>query len=217
MNVHSSYNPPKLETTQISSKGGTVKLTVSHLCHRVLLSNKMNKLLKHTTWMELQRCMQSEQQHSLKDSPLCCIVLGGSVMSELSVTPWTITHQTPLSMGSLQARILEWVAMPSSRGSSQLRDRTQVSQIAGEFFPVWATREAHTVWLLYMTFPKVHNYRKRGRRWKWLPWIKKMVVEVWGDGVGVCLAFQNSRRDTCGDGNILNLDCININILVTLP
>ena len=50
-----------------------------------------------------------------------------------------------------------------------------------------------------------------------LPWIKKMVVEVWGDGVGVCLAFQNSRRDTCGDGNILNLDCININILVMLP
>ena len=36
----------------------------------------------------------------------------------------------------LQARILEWVAMPSSRGSSQPRDRTQVSHIAGEFFTV---------------------------------------------------------------------------------
>ena len=33
--------------------------------------------------------------------------------------------------GILQARILEWVAMPSSRGSSQPRDRTQVSSIAG--------------------------------------------------------------------------------------
>ena len=33
-------------------------------------------------------------------------------------------------MGILQARILEWVAMPFSRGSSQLRDRTQVSRIA---------------------------------------------------------------------------------------
>ena len=33
--------------------------------------------------------------------------------------------------GILQARILEWVAMPSSRGSSQPRDRTQVSFIAG--------------------------------------------------------------------------------------
>ena len=36
--------------------------------------------------------------------------------------------------GILQARILEWVAFPFSRGSSQPRDRTQVSHIAGEFF-----------------------------------------------------------------------------------
>ena len=37
-------------------------------------------------------------------------------------------------MGILQARILEWVAMPSSRGSSQPRNRTRVSCIAGRFF-----------------------------------------------------------------------------------
>ena len=36
--------------------------------------------------------------------------------------------------GILQARILEWVAFPFSRGSSQLRDQTQVSRIAGRFF-----------------------------------------------------------------------------------
>ena len=36
--------------------------------------------------------------------------------------------------GVLQARILEWAAMPSSRGSSQPRDQTQVSCIAGRFF-----------------------------------------------------------------------------------
>ena len=40
----------------------------------------------------------------------------------LFVTPWTVAHQAPLSMGILQARILEWVAMPSSRGFSQARD-----------------------------------------------------------------------------------------------
>ena len=45
-------------------------------------------------------------------------------------------------MGILQAKILEWVAMPSSRGSSWSRDRTKVSCIAGGFFTVWATREA---------------------------------------------------------------------------
>ena len=36
--------------------------------------------------------------------------------------------------GILQARILEWIALPFSRGSSQLRDRTQASHIAGGFF-----------------------------------------------------------------------------------
>ena len=42
--------------------------------------------------------------------------------------------------GILQARILEWVAIPFSRGSSQPRDWTQVSCIAGRFFTIWATR-----------------------------------------------------------------------------
>ena len=44
--------------------------------------------------------------------------------------------------GILQARILEWVAVPFSRGSSQPRDWTQVSHIVGGFFTSWATREA---------------------------------------------------------------------------
>ena len=44
-------------------------------------------------------------------------------------------------LGILQARILEWVAFPFSRGSSQPRDRTQVSRIAGGFFTSWATKE----------------------------------------------------------------------------
>ena len=42
--------------------------------------------------------------------------------------------------GILQARILKWVAILFSRGSSQLRDQTQVSHIAGGFFTNWATR-----------------------------------------------------------------------------
>ena len=40
--------------------------------------------------------------------------------------------------GILQAIILEWVAIPFSRGSSQPRDWTQVSYIAGRFFTIWA-------------------------------------------------------------------------------
>ena len=48
--------------------------------------------------------------------------------------------------GILQARTLEWVAIPFSRWSSQPRDRTQVSCIVGEFFTSWATREAQEYW-----------------------------------------------------------------------
>ena len=44
--------------------------------------------------------------------------------------------------GIPQARILEWAAFPFSRGSSQPRNQTQVSHIAGRFFTSWATREA---------------------------------------------------------------------------
>ena len=44
--------------------------------------------------------------------------------------------------GILQARILEWVAIPFSRGSSWLKDWTQVSHTAGRFFIIWATKEA---------------------------------------------------------------------------
>ena len=52
-------------------------------------------------------------------------------------SPWNIIH------GILQARILEYVAIPFFRGSSQPRHQTQVSHIAGRFFTCWATREVN--------------------------------------------------------------------------
>ena len=61
----------------------------------------------------------------------------------LFVTLWTIARQTPLSIGILQARILEWVAMPSSRGSSQPRDWTHISYVScidSLILYHWATR-----------------------------------------------------------------------------
>ena len=44
--------------------------------------------------------------------------------------------------GIFQARVLEWVAVSFSRGSSQPRDWTRVSHIGGRCFNLWATREA---------------------------------------------------------------------------
>ena len=55
--------------------------------------------------------------------------------------PWTIQ-----SMEFSRPEILEWVAIPFSRGSSQSRDWTQVTHIAGRFFTSWATKEAQEYW-----------------------------------------------------------------------
>ena len=51
--------------------------------------------------------------------------------------------------GILQARILEWVAFPFSRGSSQPRGRTQVARIVDGFFTSWATRDAEEYWSVW--------------------------------------------------------------------
>ena len=72
--------------------------------------------------------------------------------------PWTEEPGRLQSMGILHARILEWVALPSSRGISQPRDRTQVFHIVGGFFTIWATREAQntgmgSLSLLQRNFP----------------------------------------------------------------
>ena len=48
--------------------------------------------------------------------------------------------------GIFQARVLEWVAISFSRGSSRPRDRTQVSHIAGRHFTIWAIRDQIQYW-----------------------------------------------------------------------
>ena len=60
--------------------------------------------------------------------------------------------------GILQARILEWVAIPFSRGSSWPRDQTRVSHLAGRFFTIWTTREALSAWqvLNNSQLPQLH-------------------------------------------------------------
>ena len=64
-----------------------------------------------------------------------------SVISDFLWPPWTVAFQAPVC-GILQARILEWVAIPFSRGSSQTRDWTQVSCITGGSITSWTTTEA---------------------------------------------------------------------------
>ena len=64
--------------------------------------------------------------------------------------------------GILQGRILEWVATPFSRGSSQPRDRTWVSCISGRLFIIWAMREAllHNIVIWYFYTLQTWHYDK---------------------------------------------------------
>ena len=71
---------------------------------------------------------------------------GSSEVAQSCPTLWdSVDCSLPGSSvhGILQARILEWVAISFSRGSSPPRDQTQVSRVVGRCFTLWATRKAH--------------------------------------------------------------------------
>ena len=76
-------------------------------------------------------------QAKLSGSSLHCVC--HSDMFNFLWAPGSSVH------GILRARILEWGATPFSRGSSQPRDQTHISCIAGRFFIIWATKEAHSL------------------------------------------------------------------------
>ena len=66
-----------------------------------------------------------------------------NLVAQLCLTlcnPMDCSLPGPSVHGILQARILEWIAIPFSRGSSQLRDWNWVSCITGRFFTDWTTR-----------------------------------------------------------------------------
>ena len=75
-------------------------------------------LLNHQGWSERERESHSMKSYSLQPHGL--------------YSPWNSPGQNN-----------EWIAFPFSRGSSQPRDRTQVSHIAGRFFTSWTTRDYH--------------------------------------------------------------------------
>ena len=72
-----------------------------------------------------------------------------------------IACQAPRSVGIPQPRILEWVPIPFSRGSSPPRDQTRVSHIADRFFTVWANGEARKGEVLHITVFKAWTEIKK--------------------------------------------------------
>ena len=83
----------------------------------------------------------------------------------------TLCDRTDFTVhGILQARVLEWVAFSFSRGSSQPRDQTQVSCIAGGFFTNWAIRDIRYLKLLLKLIKKIYSKSGRCKRsdsWVW--------------------------------------------------
>ena len=113
--------------------------------------------------------------------------------AQLFVTPWTVTHQTPLSLGILQARVLEWVAISSSRVFSEPRDWTPVfigSSIAGRLFT--AGPPVDSIWEKFSTEPGAQGFfwhiasehpgEQREAFWKGT-WVRNTHA-------GLCLRFQ---------------------------
>ena len=84
---------------------------------------------KRLTWLSSSRAYSVPGYSKVKESEVAqsCPTLCDSI-------DYTV-HGIP------QAVILEWVTLPFSKGSSQPRDQTQVSRIAGRFFTSWARRE----------------------------------------------------------------------------
>ena len=94
---------------------------------------------------KFEQCMRYFLIFFLKLPPYCTVCAAMCLVTELCPAPWDLMICSPPGSsvhGILQARILEWVAMLSSRGSFQTRDRTQVFPIEGRLFTIWATREA---------------------------------------------------------------------------
>ena len=68
------------------------------------------------------------------------------LVAQLCPTLCSPMHCSPLCYSVhwiLQARILEWIAIPFSRGSSPPRDRTQISRVTGRFLTIWATGKTY--------------------------------------------------------------------------
>ena len=101
---------------EVQGGDGCTAVCLCFYCH--WLCSKMTKTVNGT----LRMLLAARSCLTLCD-PMDCSLPGSSV------------H------GVSQARKLKWVAMSSSRGSSQPRDQTQVFYIAGRFFTVWVTRE----------------------------------------------------------------------------
>ena len=147
---------------------------------------------------------------------------------QLFVTSWTI-HSPPGSFvhETLQARILEWVSMPSSRGSSQFRNRTHVSNIScisrWVLVPFWKPYMQSTscemsswtnhCWEKYQQPQLYRWYHSNGRKWRettepldkgereaWKSWLETQHSKIYDHGLWSHHFIANRRGKSGSSG-----------------
>ena len=139
---------------------------MEHYIKREKEKEERKKLQIHTTQLAQSCVAKARFKARCSDSKSCASWRKQGVQSGyvcVCVCVWVtqscptlcdpMDHSPPGSsvLGILQARILEWVAMSFSRGSSQPRDWSWASHIAGRLFTIWATREAlSNCWECYL-------------------------------------------------------------------
>ena len=75
------------------------------------------------------------------------------------MTLWTVAHKAPLYMGFSRQKYWSGLLFPFPKGSSRPGDQTWVFCVAGRFFTIWATREAHLrsqCWIIFFK-KRLHN------------------------------------------------------------
>ena len=141
-------NLPAMLETWVQSLGG--KIPWRRKWQPIQYSCLENYMERGVWWAIVQGVSESDRTerltlsfHIKKNDQLFTFRLIHSIMSDCDPMGCSLPGSSVHII--LQARILEWVAIPFSRGSSWPRDGTQVSRIAGRFFTIWATRESQIV------------------------------------------------------------------------
>ena len=168
------------------------------------LLNSENEFLLFSTVRFMVTYLSSPRKWMLPYMKCCSKVSTAAAAQSLSrvwllATPWTVARQAPLSTGILQERTLEWIAMPSSRGSSHPRDRCQVSCTAGNSLPSEPPGKPYTK-------PNFHQLLVQARTPK-SSWQKQALLNdaskqlLCASLVGMSDFIRNSQRneifDTC--------------------
>ena len=112
--------------------------------------SRISFILFLNSWQHLTQCLK-HQRSTINSAWMKELMTMNSYTQHFSSTEWVNWTELDYTIyGILQARILEWVSFPFSRGSSQPRDWTQVSLNGGGFLTSWAIREAQEYWSGYV-------------------------------------------------------------------